>query len=322
VVRLEGDSFPAHVRFRAPSFAHRWTEFARTAPAEVAGRIADATIAIVNKVAVDARALEGAPRLGLVAVSATGTDMVDKDWCVAHGITVTNVQGYAAQTVAEHVFCLVLALRRNLVGFLDDVARGEWASAPGFCLFTHAIGDLAGKRLGVIGHGAIGEAVARIGRGFSMDVLIAEQRGAAGVRRGRAAFDEVLRSSDVLTLHCPLTPATRGLIGEGELERMQRGAILVNAARGGIVDEQALAKALARGWIGGAAFDVASREPMPAEHPLAALVGRPDFLLTPHVAWASDEAMGRLAEQSVRCLEAYVAGTPINVVVDGRAGRS
>jgi len=227
-----------------PSFAHEWVEHAHTGREQVAARVAGASIVVSNKVRIDEAALTAAPALRLIAIPATGTNNVELEACRRRGVTVCNVPSYGPQSVAEHVFALVLALRRNLLQYVAEVRAGRWERAPNFCFVDHPIADLAGSRLGVVGSGAIGSAVARIGAGFGMQVLQAERRGAAVVRPGYVAFDEVLESADVLSLHLPLTPQTHHLIGAGELARMRPGAVLINTARGPLVDEAALAAAL------------------------------------------------------------------------------
>jgi glycerate dehydrogenase len=252
--------------------------------------------------------------LKMIAVCATGTNNVDLDYCRAHGITVTNIRNYAVHAVPEHVFMLILALRRNLLGYHKDVHNGLWQKSEQFCLFTHPILDLHGSTLGVIGHGALGEAVAKLGEAFGMRVLLAEHKETEQVRPGYTAFETVLAESDVITLHCPLTPATHHLIGAAELKKMRRDALLINTARGGLVDETALATALKQGNIGGAGFDVLTVEPPRAGNPLLE-INLANFILTPHIAWSSRNAMQIMANQLVDNIEAFVSGVPQNRVV-------
>jgi len=314
IVYLERDSVIAEVR--RPAFAHEWTEYASTTPAQVIERLAGATIAIVNKVPLPAAAVDALPDLKMVAVAATGTNIVDLDACRARGIVVSNIRGYAEHTVPEHVLALLLALSRNLVAWRETLQAGRWQQSDQFCLFDHPIRDLHGATLGLIGSGSLGNGVVRLAEAFGMRVLRAERKGAASVRPGYTAFADVLREADAISLHCPLTDDTRGLIGEAELRAMRRSALLINTARGGIVDEAALIQALKEGWIGGAGFDVITAEPPPAGHPMVApeLLALPNFLLTPHVAWASRPAMQTLADQLIDNIEAFVAGAPRNRV--------
>ncbi|HSO06231.1 MAG TPA: D-2-hydroxyacid dehydrogenase [Pelomicrobium sp.] len=311
VVFLDRSTIEADIR--RPAFAHEWVDYPLTAPAEILPRLAGVTIAVVNKVPMRAEALAQLPALRKIAVCATGTDNVDLEYCRGHGIVVSNIRGYGVHAVPEHVFTLILALRRNLLAYRDDVRRGRWQEAPFFCLFSHPIRDLHGSRLGIIGRGGLGDAVARLGEAFGMRVAFAERKGVKEPRAGYQGFDRVIAESDVISLHCPLTPATRGLIGEQELRAMKRDAVLINTARGGLVDERALVRALDEGWIAGAGFDVLSVEPPREGNPLLG-IERPNFILTPHVAWASREAMQVMADQLIDNIEAYVAGEPRNRV--------
>lgn len=312
IVFLDRDSLVAELR--APAFPHRWRDYPATAPEQVVERLAGATIAITNKVALREAALRKLPALKLIAIAATGTDNVDLGYCHAQGVAVANIRNYAVHTVPEHVFMMILALRRSLLAFRQDLEDGHWQRAEQFCLFTQPIHDLHGATLGIIGRGALGRAVAHLGAAFGMRVFFAEHRGADSVRDGYTAFDEVLREADVLTLHAPLTPTTRHLIGEAELARMKPSAVLINTARGGLVDEAALARALQEGRLAGAGFDVLSAEPPRAGNPLLAL-DLPNFILTPHVAWSSREAMQGLADQLIENIEAFARGEPRNRVV-------
>jgi glycerate dehydrogenase len=257
--------------------------------------------------------LEQLPQLRMIAVAATGTDNVDMACCRERGIVVSNIRNYSVHTVPEHVFMLMLALRRNLLAFHADVQRGEWQKSPQFCLFTHPVQDLHGSTLGIVGNGAIGRAVGTIARAFGMNVLLAEHKGAGEVRVGYTNFDELLEKSDVITLHLPLNDATRHLISDAEFPRMKPGALLINTARGGLVDEVALRVALLSGRIAGAGFDVLATEPPADGHPLLAL-DLPNFILTPHIAWSGRAAMQILADQLIDNIEAFAAGTPQNRV--------
>ena len=312
VVFLERGAIEATVR--RPSFAHTWAEHDRVAAAEVAALLGGATIAIINKAPLPGAILPQLDRLRLVAVSATGTDNIDVAACRARGIVVSNIRNYAAHTVPEHAFALILALRRSLVAYRDDVARGLWHKSEQFCLSGHPIRDLHGSTIGIFGEGAIGQGVAQIARGFGMRVLFADHAPPKADGVQFTHVDTVLRESDVITLHLPLAPQTRNLIGARELASMKPGALLINTARGGLVDERALADALRKGSIGGAGFDVLSVEPPRAGNPLLEL-DIPNLIVTPHVAWSSREAMQALADQLIDNVEAFVQGAPRNVVV-------
>lgn len=311
IVFLDRSTVIANVR--QPAFPHQWEEYPATSAGQVLARIQDATIVITNKVHLRREILAQLPKLKMVAVSATGTDNVDIAYCKERGIVVSNIRNYAAHTVPEHVFMLMLALRRNLLAFREDVQKGEWQKAAQFCLFTHPVRDLYGSTLGIMGGGSIGKSVALIAQAFGMNVLLAEHKDATEVRPGYTAFDTVLRESDVITLHLPLKENTRHMISTAEFERMRPGALLINTARGGLVDEAALLQALQSGRLGGAGFDVLTKEPPTEGHPLLD-INLPNFILTPHIAWSGREAMQTMADQLIANIEAYVAGSPRNCV--------
>lgn len=311
IVFLDRASLIAEMR--APAFAHQWIDYPATQPEEVVARLAGAEIAIVNKVKLSADILAQAPSVKLIAVAATGTDNVDLAYCRAHGIVVANIRGYAVHTVPEHAFMMMLALRRNLLGWRADVRAGLWQQTDQFCLFTRPVNDLYGSTLGLVGYGSLGHGMHKLAEAFGMRVLIAEHKGASAVRAGHTPFDEVVAQADVISLHTPLTAETRHLIGAREFALMKPTAILINTARGNLVDEAALVDALQSGRIAGAGFDVLSVEPPRDGNPLLDL-DLPNFILTPHVAWSSREAMQGLADQVVDNIEAFVAGVPRNVV--------
>jgi len=312
IVYLDRDSLVATIR--PPRFAHRWTDYPASAPDQVAERLRDATIAITNKVPLRADDIARLPKLQMVAISATGTDNVDLEACRARGIVVANIRDYSLVSVPEHCFALMLAVRRNLRAYIADVEAGLWERSPRFCLFDHPIRDLAGSRLGIVGYGALGRQVAHIGRAFGMEIAVHSRSPVAEAGVLSLPLEQLLATSDVVSLHLPLTGQTRNMIGARELAGMKRSAILINTARGGLVDEAALAEALANGTIAGAGFDVLSKEPPPPDNPLLRL-RLPNFVLTPHNAWASGGAMQTLADMLVDNLEAWAAGAAKNVVV-------
>lgn len=314
IVFLDRATLPESITVRAPDFPHEWIVHDHTAPADVATRIADADIVVTNKASVRAATLDGAPHVQMVAIAATGYDIVDLAACARRGIVVSNVRNYAVNTVPEHTFALILALRRSVVAYRASVADGAWQRSGSFCYFDYPIRDLAGATLGIVGDGALGQAVRDLGRAFGMRVLFSSYKGVAGMGPLYTPFEEVLRVSDVITLHCPLLPSTRNVIGAAEFAQMTRRPLVVNTARGGLVDEQALCDALERGQISGAAFDVVTAEPPPADHPFMKLLSLPNFILTPHVAWASHEAIQALADQLVDNIDAFARGIPRNVV--------
>lgn len=315
IVFLDRDTLPSEIDLKPFSFPAGIAFHPHTEIADVAARIADADIVITNKIPIAAKDIAAARRLKLVAVAATGTDVVDLAACRARDIVVSNVRNYAVNTVPEHTFALLLALRRSILAYHESVRAGRWEAAGQFCYFDYPIRDLAGATIGIIGDGVLGKAVSKLAEAFGMKVLFAAYKGSVGMGPLYTPFDDVIQQSDVLTLHCPLTAATRHLIGEPEFRLMTRHPLLINTARGGLVDEAALVKAMHDGTLGGAAFDVLTSEPPEPDHPFRALMDLPNFILTPHVAWASREAVQSLADQLIDNVEAFVAGNPVNQVV-------
>jgi glycerate dehydrogenase len=312
VVFLDRASLRAHIR--PLSFAAEYVEHDRTEVDDVVARLRGAAIAVLNKVPMRATTLRQLPQLKLIAVAASGYDVVDVEYCKQNGVAVANVRNYAVHTVPEHAFALILALRRNLLAYRQDLEAGAWQQSEQFCLLTHPIADLHGETLGIIGAGAIGRATARLGAAFGMRVLFAARAASSAVAQpGRVPLQQLLRESDVISLHCPLLPATRNLIDIAAFRSMKRNALLINTARGGLVDEAALIQALEEGLIAGAGFDVLSVEPPRDGNPLLDF-RRPNFILTPHNAWASRQAMQSLADQLIDNIDSWAAGTPKNLV--------
>lgn len=308
IVFLDRESVDAKVR--TPNFLHAYKEYQSTwTHDEIVERLKDADIAIINKVPMGAETLKALPKLKLIAVAATGTDIIDKAYCKANGITIVNIRNYAFNTVPEHVIALIFALRRNLLAYVEDTRNGVWNKSNQFCFLTHPIRDIAGSTLGIVGYGALGKSIAKRAEALGMKVLPFD----VVPQPGLVDFDTILKESDVITLHVPLTPETKNMIGANELKKMKPTAILINTARGGLVDEAALAEALRNGTIAGAGFDVLTKEP-PKEGNILLDRTIPNLIVTPHVAWASQEAMQILADQLIDNIEAFVAGKPQNVV--------
>ena len=308
------DRFPNEIVTSEPKFEHRFQIYDQTNADQVVERVADAHIVVTNKVPITRAALAAAPKVRFIAVAATGYDIVDLEACAQAGVVVSNIRNYAVNTVPEHTFSLILALRRSLIAYHQSVMNRRWIESGKFCYFDYPINNLAGATLGIIGDGAIGQAVARIGQAFGMRVLYSSYKGSSGMGPLYTPFEETLRISDVITMHSPLTASTRNMIAEAEFAQMAKRPILINTARGGLVDEESLIRALDSGQITGAGFDVATVEPPPPDHPLSRLVGRPNFIMTPHVAWSSREAVQALADQMIANIDAFVGGTPRNVV--------
>lgn len=315
IVFLDRSTIGPSVNVTKPDFPHEWVEYDRTAPDQVVERLKGADIAVSNKVPIRRASIEALPDLKMICIPATGYDAFDIDACRERGIVVSNVRGYAVNTVPEHTFALILALRRSLVGFRQDVIDGEWQRAAQFCFFTHPINDLAGSTLGIFGEGVLGQGVARLGQAFGMRTLFAAHKGVEGLGPLYTPFDQVIEEADVITMHAPLMPATKNMIGAREFAMMKKKPLIINASRGGLVDEAALVEALDAGQIGGIGFDVLTSEPPAPDNPLLKVLDRPNVIVTPHTAWASDEAMQTLWDQVVFHLENFHKGTPSNRVV-------
>lgn len=311
VVFLDRDSLKAKVR--KPAFGGAYIEHAKTSADEVVAKLQDATVAITNKVPLRGDVLAQLPKLKMIAVAATGYDVIDVPACRERGIAVANIRNYAVHTVPEHAFSLILALRRSLLEYRADVERGRWQEVDQFCFFDHPIRDLHGSTIGIFGEGVLGQGTAAIARAFGMRVLFADHAPPKMPGVEFTPMEQVLAESDVISLHCPLTPESRNMFGLEQFRKMKRSAILINTARGGLVDEQALVVALKEGLIAGAGFDVLTKEPPKEGNPLLDL-RMPNFILTPHVAWASDGAMQFLADQLIDNVELFIKGTPQHLV--------
>jgi len=285
---------------------------------ETAARIADREMVFTNKNLLDAALLDAAPALRFIGLTATGTDNVDLAMARHRGIAVANIRAYCTASLVEHVFGVLLMLTHSLGRFNASVAAGEWQQAGGPFLLAHPVRELSAMTLGIVGYGELGRRVAEIGRAFGMEVLVAARPGAADVPHGRVAFEELLERADAVSLHCPLTPATRGLMGREQFRRMRSSAYLINTARGGLVDSEALADALENGDIAGAAVDVLPVEPPVDGDPLLDYQsnnpGSDNLIVTPHIAWASVEARQNAIVELASNAAAFVAGERRNRV--------
>ncbi len=292
-----------------------WTLHARGGEAERNGHLATADVVVTNKVVLDADFLDAAPHLKLVCAAATGVNNIDLDAAAHRGIRVCNARDYATDSVVQHLFALLLTLVTRLDDYRADIRAGRWSTSDQFCLLNHRIDCLAEMRLGIIGWGVLGQATARLARAFGMQVQVAEGHRAADPadRVERIPLDELLATSDVVSLHCPLTPDTHHLIDGAALERMRPGALLLNTARGGLVEPFALAEQLRSGHLGGAGIDVVDPEPPPADHPLLA-DDIPNLVLTPHTAWAARSSRQRVIAEVAANIRAFAAGQPRNAV--------
>ncbi|KJY82077.1 glycerate dehydrogenase [Vibrio galatheae] len=314
IVFLDRATIPTQIELPHLPFEHQWVEYDLTAPGEVIDRLQSADIVITNKVLLDRSVLMQLPNLKMIAVAATGYNNVDIEACREFGIAVSNVRGYATQSVPEHVIAMMFALKRNLKGYHNDIAAGEWQRNKQFCFFTHPISDTAGSTMGIVGSGALGQATANLAKALGMHVLFAERKGATQCRDGYLPFEQVLAMSDVISLHCPLNEQTKHLIGRKELSLMKPSSIVINTGRGGLVDEEALIDALKDGVIRGAGFDVFTDEPADESNSLIANMHLPNLLLTPHIAWGSDSSIQKLADILIDNIVAFVEGREQNRV--------
>lgn len=279
--------------------------FPYSAPADIVDRLQHADIAIVNKCRLDAAVLAQLPRLKAIMVAATGMDNIDLTAAATQGIQVFNVKDYAGTAVPQHVFALLLALSNQLCQYQQAVQRGDWSRSQNFCLLDYPMFELAGKTMAIVGYGSLGQATAELAKAFGMRVLIAERPDVTEVRPGRIAFNNALALADVLSLHCPLTPATQHLINRERLAQLKAGAVLINTARGGLIETEALIAALKSGQLLAAALDVLETEPPPAEHPLLQC-RLPNLLITPHIGWASREARTRMVQKIAANIQTFV----------------
>ena len=285
--------------------------FPGTLPEQVPERISGAEILITNKVQITRKHLETSPTIRLICVVATGTDVIDLQATAEMGVTVCNCQAYGTDSVVQHVFSALLALHTNLFSYHNAVQAGHWQTSDQFCLLNYPIIELHGKTLGIVGSGNLGQGVATIARAFGMNVIFARRPG--NPPDDRPALAKMLSEIDILTLHCPLTDQTKNLINAKSFERMKPSAFLINAARGGIVDESALLKALQTGQIAGAAIDVLNVEP-PRDSNILIDAKLPNLIITPHVAWASTEARQRIIDQTTENIHSFKNNQPLREI--------
>ena len=284
----------------------------QTAQAEVPARVAGFEAVFANKSIIDRATILANPQLRLVALTATGVDNVDIAAARKRGVAVCNLRDYCTSSVVQHVFAMLLALTHRLADYDALVASGRWQQAGQFSVFPYPIRELQGRAFGIVGFGTLGRAVAEVARAFGMRVEIANRPGGAATT-GRRDLDELLPELDVLSLHCPLSDATRGLISRERLARMKPDAVLINTARGALVDTKALAEALKARRLGGAGIDVLEREPPPADHPLLDR-SIPNLIVTPHIAWAARESRQRCVDELALNVESFLAGNRRNRV--------
>ena len=309
--------YPDDLEFSILEEEASWQWFDNVDPADIRHSLEGAEILVSNKVVIDSEVIGCSPRLKLICVAATGVNNVDLAAARQAGIMVCNVRAYATSSVVQHVFSLILALNRKLFSYKTSATNGDWSHSDYFCYFGEPISELEGKTIGIIGYGELGQAVANVARCFGMNVLLANKHNAedgTGYGEGRVELDTLLSRADVVTLHCPLTQDNQHMISSEAFSRMKPGAILINTARGGLVDEQALLHALEKKQIAGAGLDVLQEEP---PSPDAALTNysAENLIITPHIAWASRESRQRLVDGIAENIRAYQQGNPRNVVI-------
>jgi glycerate dehydrogenase len=289
--------------------------FDNTAPDEVVERIAGVEVIFANKVRLTREILDQSDAVRFIGLTATGVDNVDLAAAKEHGVAVCNIKAYCTQSVVEHVFAVLLNLSHNIIRYNQIVRAGKWQKASDFCMLEFPLRELSAMTIGIVGHGELGRGVEKIARQFGMSVLIARRRGQdATGDDGRTDLQDLLQQSDVVSLHCPLTDETRGLIGAVELRLMKPNAILINTARGGLVDSEALVDALSSGEISAAAIDVLPQEPPVDGNPLLDYAGD-NLIVTPHIAWATVEARQNAIVESALNVAAFLAGEERNRVV-------
>ncbi len=314
IVFLDRGGIPPRIKIPSPKASCEWINYEHTTQAQAAERSMGADILVVNKANVTARLLDACPSIKHVCVTATGYNVVDTQACTDRGIGVSNVPSYAATTVSEHVIGSALLLQRQILRYKHSVANGEWQRSNNFCLFGAPFQDLSGATIGLVGLGEIGLAVAEKAHALGMSVLFNSRSTKSHAFAQQVSLNELLAQSDVVSIHCDYNPSTEHLIGGTEIALMRDQSILINTARGGIADEQAVVTALNQGKLAGIAFDVLKHEPPANNKGLLSVAHLPNALITPHIAWASEQAMRYLVNTVTKNIDAFVAGRPINLV--------
>ena len=295
------------------ALAESWTSYASTSPEQTLERIEKAELIITNKVVLDKALLQKAQKLKLICICATGTNNVDLDAARDLGIKVCNVSGYAAASVAQHTMALLLSLATSLNQYSAAVQNGKWSESPFFCLLDFPAFELSGKTFGVVGYGSLGQATAKMAEALGMNVLVARTPWSRNQSQDRTPWCAFLKECDVISIHCPLTPESKYLFDKQTMSQMKQGALLINSARGGIINEADLLDALLSKQLGGAALDVLEQEPPAKDHPLIS-ADLPNLLITPHSAWVAKECRQRLMNGVIQNIKAFLKGTPKNAV--------
>lgn len=314
IVFLDRETLAPTTELKPLDSMHHWQNYGHTTSDQIVERAKNADIIISNKLALDAAVIAQLPNLKLIAIPATGYNHIDLSICKQQNIVVCNIPDYASTTVPEHVLALIFALQRQLMPYHQSVAAGRWQQSGQFCYFDYPIRDLKGSTLGIVGAGALGAAVGQLAQAIGLKVILAGRKGSAEAKKGYVPFEQMLKESDIISLHCPLTDDTKHLLSTSEFEQMHKKPLIINTARGELIDSEALVHALKVGHIRGAGIDVCHPEPPPVDHPFMKILDRSDFILTPHVAWSSAQAMQFLADELIKNISAFIQGRPINVV--------
>lgn len=314
IVYLDRATLAESVRLRDLGDQHQWVNYPTSNSQQAIERCEGADIVVTNKVNIDRALLEACPRIAHVAVSATGYNCVDIDACHEHSVSVSNIPRYASITVPEHVLTLALTLRRQLLQYRAKVIAGDWHNSDIFCLFDQPIRDLNGCVFGVLGFGDLGQATARLANAMGMRVIFTSRSDKPCDFARQVSLDELLRSCDVLSVHCSLNESSKNLIGAAQLAAMQEHCVLINTARGGVVDELATVEAIRKQQIGAIGFDVLCQEPPAEDSPLLQIAERNNVIITPHIAWASEHALQQVADILVDNVAAFIDGNATNLV--------
>ena len=309
IVFLDSSTFPDHLKFNKIKFPHTWKNHKTTSPSEVINRIKKAHIIVNNKVDLGPEELIHAKKLELIALTATGTNIIDLEYCHKNNIKVCNLRNYASTTVAEHTFALLLIILRQIKGLEEDIASGLWQKQKIFTMVNRRVFNLHGKKIGIIGKGSIGKQVAKLARAFNMKV---EFISAQNLKKTQ--LHKFLKRQDIISLHCPLNKNTKDLIAAKELDIMKTSSVIINTARGGIINEIDLVTALKKKIIAGAGIDVTTAEPPKKSHPYYQIINHSNFVWTPHTAWASEEALKASMDQLILNINEFYLGKPRNLV--------
>ena len=309
VVFLDRDTFPEGFIIPPLKINAKWKYYGFTSDKQVSNRIKDAHIIVNNKVNLTSKNLNGANKLELIAISATGTNIVDLEYCKSKGIAVTNLRDYASDSVAEHVLAMILTLLKQIKGLEKDIKKDIWQTRKVFALLSKKIQNLNGRTIGIIGKGSIGLKVAKLSKAFGMKVRFLSAK-----KLKKSDLSKFLKNIDILTIHCPLNKNTENLISLKELKLMKKDSMVINTARGGIINEADLVYALNKKIISSAGIDVTTMEPPRRNHPYYKIINSPNFIWTPHTAWASDETLKNALDQLIENINSFYLGKPKNLV--------